>query len=75
MFVAHPGWYNDQMIHYYKFRIFAPPTYPDVILPGGSSAQVPLQKIYFVTTTGDFEGVVGMPIIEYHTADGVIPTL
>jgi hypothetical protein len=72
MFVAHAGWYNDQLIHYYKFRIFAPVTYPDVILPGGSSAQVPIQKIFFITTTGDFEGVVGMPIIEYHTADGVL---
>lgn len=28
MFVAHSGWYNDQLIHYYKFRIFAPDTYP-----------------------------------------------
>jgi hypothetical protein len=72
MFVAHSGWYNDKLIHYYKFRIFAPATYPDVIQPDGSSAQVPLQKIFFVTTTGDFDGVVGMPIIEYHTADGVL---
>jgi hypothetical protein len=71
MFVAHAGWYNDKLVHYYKFRVFAPDTYPDVILPGGSSAQVPLQKIFFVTTTGDFDGVLGMPIIEYHTADGV----
>jgi hypothetical protein len=28
MFIAHSGWYNDKLIHYYKFRIFAPPTYP-----------------------------------------------
>jgi hypothetical protein len=28
MFVAHSGWYNDKMIHYYKFRIFAPPLLP-----------------------------------------------
>jgi hypothetical protein len=72
MFVAHASWYNDQLIHYYKFRIFAPATYPDVIQPFGTSAQVPLQKIFFVTTTGDFDGVVGMPIIEYHTSDGVL---
>lgn len=31
---------------------------------------VPVQKIYLVTTTGDFTGVEGMPIIEYHTSDG-----
>jgi hypothetical protein len=72
MFVAHSGWYNDKLIHYYKFRIFAPDTYPDVIQTDGTSAQVPLQKIFFVTTTGDFDGVVGMPIIEYHTSDGVL---
>jgi hypothetical protein len=62
MFVAHSGWYNDRLIHYYKFKIF-------VVQPGETSAQVPLQKIFMVTTTGDFDGVVGMPIIEYHTAD------
>lgn len=28
MFIAHSGWYNDNEIHYYKFRIFAPGTYP-----------------------------------------------
>jgi hypothetical protein len=43
----------------------------DVVLPGGTSADVPLQKIFMVTTTGDFDGVVGTPIIEYHTSDGV----
>lgn len=36
----------------------------------GTSSDVPLQKIYMVTTTGDFDGVVGIPIIEYHHADG-----
>jgi hypothetical protein len=44
----------------------------DVVLPDGTSADVPLQKIYLVTTTGDFDGVIGMPIIEYHTSDGVM---
>lgn len=28
MFMAHSGWYNDKLIHYYKFRIFAPMMYP-----------------------------------------------
>jgi hypothetical protein len=31
MFVAHSGWYNDMLIHYYKFRIFAPSFYPGKI--------------------------------------------
>jgi hypothetical protein len=36
----------------------------------GTSSDVPVQKIYMVTTTGGFDGVVGMPIIEYHHVDG-----
>jgi hypothetical protein len=122
MFTAHSGWYNDQLIHYYKFRIFAPDTYPGtfsplcfdsfcfvspqvihvstchktcshaffgahpdrvpslfsfvslsetgVVMMDGTSSDVPVQKIYMVTTTGGFDGVVGMPIIEYHHVDG-----
>lgn len=34
MFIAHAGWYNDVEIHYYKFRIYAEGTYPDVIVSG-----------------------------------------
>lgn len=70
LFVAHPGWYNDALVHYYKFRIFAPSTYEGVIAPGATATDVPIQKVYLVTTTGDFAGVVGSPIVEYHTADG-----
>ena len=70
MFPAHIGWYNDHGVHYYKFRMYTPSTYPGLIVPGGSSKDVPIQKIYFVTTTGGFDGSVGKPIIEYHTSDG-----
>lgn len=73
MFVAHSGWYQDHLIHYYKFRMFTPDTYPGVLAPGVTSAAVPRQNVYFVTETGDFSGVVGKPIIEYHiTPDGVM---
>jgi hypothetical protein len=70
MFVAHSGWYNDREIHYYKFRMFTPSTYEGVIAPGSTFGDVPMQKIYIVTTTGDMSGAIGKPIIEYHTADG-----
>lgn len=70
MFVAHSGWYNDQLIHYYKFRIFAPGTYPGLIAPGSTAADVPLQKIYIVTTDGALTGAVGSPVIQFHTIDG-----
>jgi hypothetical protein len=72
LFIVHPGWLNDSFVHYYKFRLYAPGTYKDVIVPGSSAADVPVQKLFLVTTTGDFEGVVGKPIMEYHNADGVL---
>jgi len=70
MFIAHSGWYNDQLVHYYKFRIFAPGTYSGLIAPGSTAADVPLQKMYVVTTDGTLTGSVGSPVIQYHTADG-----
>ena len=33
---------------------------------------VPVQKVYIVTTDGGFTGAVGKPIIEYHTSDDVV---
>lgn len=72
IFPAHKCWLNDKMIHYYKFRIFAPATYPGVIDPvAPSAADVPLQKLYIATTTpGSLDGAVGRPILQYHTSDG-----
>jgi len=70
MFVAHAGWYNDMLIHYYKFRMYTPSTYDGVIAMDSSSADVPIQNVYIVSTDGTFDGAVGDPIIEYHTADG-----
>jgi len=70
MFIAHSGWYNDQLVHYFKFRMFTPSTYPGLIAPGSSSADIPTQKIYIVTTDGGLTGAVGNPVIQFHTADG-----
>jgi hypothetical protein len=66
MFPAHSGWYNDFEIHYYKFRMYTPSTLPGVITLGSASSDVPVQNVYMVTTTGGFDGVVGMPIVQYH---------
>jgi len=71
MFVAHEGWLNDHQIHYYKFMLFAPSTYSGVVTSGGTSADVPIQNIYIVTTDGSFKGAVGRPIVQYHHVDGV----
>mmetsp|Transcript_36461 Transcript_36461/g.74407 ORF Transcript_36461/g.74407 Transcript_36461/m.74407 type:complete len:454 (-) Transcript_36461:313-1674(-) len=70
MFVAHSGWYNDKLVHYYKFRMYTPKTYADVIKPESTFQDVPIQKLYIVTTDGGLGGAVGDPIIEYHTSDG-----
>lgn len=71
-FPAHAGWYNDRLIHYYKFRIFAPPTYPNVITDASTSLDVPIQKLYIPTTDGTLQGAVGNPIAQYHHVDGVL---
>jgi hypothetical protein len=46
LFIAHAGWYNDALVHYYKFRIFSPSTYEGVIAPGSTAASVPIQKVF-----------------------------
>ena len=69
-FPAHPGWYKNQEIHYYKFRMYTPTTYPGLISPGVSSTVVPIGKVWLTTTDGGFDGVVGNPICEFHTNDG-----
>eukprot|EP00934_Nitzschia_sp_Nitz4_P009487 Nitzschia sp. Nitz4//scaffold87_size112219//15007//17762//NITZ4_004062-RA/size112219-augustus-gene-0.58-mRNA-1//-1//CDS//3329559333//9477//frame0 len=70
-FIAHAGWYNDHLIHYYKFRVYAPPTYPGVIGADSSVTDVPVQRVFIVTDSGDFTGMMGMPILEYHMQDGL----
>jgi hypothetical protein len=71
VFPAIAGWYNDYLIHYYKFRIYAPPTYPNVISSSSTSMDVPVQKLYVTTTDGTMDGAVGDPILQYHHVDGV----
>jgi hypothetical protein len=48
MFIAHPGWYNDYPIHYYKFRIYAPGTYSGLFVSFSNmtlSSAVPITHI------------------------------
>ena len=71
MFKAHSGWLNDQLIHYYKFRMYTPDTYPTKVQMG-QSPTIPVAPVYLLTTTGDLTGLVAdqLPILRYHTADG-----
>jgi hypothetical protein len=32
MFLAHSGWYNDRELHYYKFRMYTPEEYPELMM-------------------------------------------
>jgi len=41
-----------------------------VIAPGSAAANVPIQKVYLITTTGGFDGVIGKSIIELHRVNG-----
>lgn len=71
MFKAHPGWLNDHLIHYYKFRMYTPNTYPTNVVPG-AAPQIPVAPVFLLTTDGGLGGLVpGQdPILRYHTADG-----
>ena len=54
-FIAHPGWYNDIEVHYYKFHING----------GTSLSEIPVQDFYVMTTDGTLEGAIGNPVIQY----------
>lgn len=76
-FPAHPGWVQDKKIHYYKFQMYTPGSYPDVVGPGTDN-RVPVAPLYLVTT-GDpsdpvdaFEGIPEdqLPLVaEFPTKD------
>ena len=68
MFVAHACWYRNKIVHYYKFRMYTPSTYPNTI--EDATSMVPIQQVMMMTTTGDFDGVRGKPIIQFHHDDG-----
>ncbi len=67
LFVAHPGWLNDNLIHYYKFRMYVPPNYNPA-----SASDVPIVPLYLPTTDGTLSGVPDeqFPILRYHTGAG-----
>lgn len=56
LFVIHPGYYKNKLIHYYKFRLYAPSTYPGKFSMGGEN-NVHTMPVYVLTTTGDVNGV------------------
>jgi len=64
LFVAHPGYYKDKLIHYYKFRMHTPSTYPGQIAPGNQNT-IPTVPLYVLTTSGDITGFVGFVISKY----------
>lgn len=72
MFVAHPGWLNDKLIHYYKFRMYTPATYPTRV-PMQDPPSIPIAALYLLTSSPDgFTGLIleQKPVIRYHTVDG-----
>lgn len=69
-FLAHPGWIRDKLIHYYKFRMYTPMTYPERVSSNGPP-DIPIGAMYLLTT-GGFSGIVAgqKPILQWHTQDG-----
>lgn len=51
-FPNHPGWYQDKKIHYYKFQMYTPGSYPGQFGPEADN-QVPVVPLYLVTSTDD----------------------
>ncbi|MGB0652388.1 MAG: hypothetical protein ACPGQL_04230 [Thermoplasmatota archaeon] len=70
LFKAHPGWLNDKLVHYYKFRMYVPGNYGT----GPDNLAVPVAPLYIPTMdlTDPFNNLVEdqLPILRYHTADG-----
>jgi len=72
MFPAHSCFYKDKFINYYKFRVYAPGTYPNQV-PADGSPDFPISPFYiFTTTEGDFSSVISdqQPVIQNVTSDG-----
>jgi hypothetical protein len=71
MFKAHAGWLNDKLIHYYKFRMYTPDTYPSHIAMQGTP-HIVIAPLYLLTTNGALSGLVAdqKPILRHHHADG-----
>lgn len=54
LFVAHPGWIDGDLIHYYKFRMYVPPNYGT---DDGGLDKVPVMPLYLPSTDGTLDGV------------------
>lgn len=54
LFIAHPGWLDGNLIHYYKFRMYVPPNYGT---DDGGLSKVPIAPLYLPSTDGTLAGV------------------
>ncbi len=54
-FTPHPGWIHDQLIFYYKFRMYTPMTYPTRFGMGKQNS-IPIAPAYITTTNYTWEG-------------------
>lgn len=68
-FIAHPGWYEGELIHHYKFRMYVPPNYGTGL--DTTASDIPVSPVYLPTTDGGLDGVPEdqRPVLEeYPTA-------
>jgi hypothetical protein len=69
VFLAHSGWLDGNLVHYYKFRVYAPDNYGT---DAGSSA-VPIVPVYLPTTDGGLSGIPPgqRPVLAHYPSAGV----
>lgn len=76
IFRAHSGWINDKLIYYYKFRMYTPMTYPQLIPMTADPAniKVPIGDMFVLvsSTVNPFQSVIAsqLPIVSLVTSDG-----
>jgi len=72
IFLAHSAYYENKLIHYYKFRIYSDENYPTVI-DFNEPPKFLFSPFYlFTSTEGDFSSIIEdqLPIVRNITSDG-----
>lgn len=66
LFLAHEGWLDGKLVHYYKFRVYAPANYDT----DEGVERVPVVPLYLPTTDGGLTGIPAgqHPLLSHYPA-------
>lgn len=69
-FPAHAGWLGDRLVHFYKFRVYSPETYPGAV-QADPPPRIPIAPMVLPTDDGTLNGSRSYrPVLKYHTSQG-----